>query len=345
MRTTADKIHDILRYGLLTLLVAVATFGLASLALSSPQLPPGGIKPYPPPPVVTPNDALYFGQLGLHAGTPNGLNGPGAWAITTGNPLIVVAVVDSGVYPGHEDLVQNVLPGIDLWQPGMGAVDTNGHGTAMASIIAATTNNTLGCAGVTWQCRVVPIKVSPFGMTVTQARAGLDAARTQTAARVALVSSSCWSTLYTGNQQWNQALSRFQSDNGLVVCPSGNGGGDAGPIANDPDLIVCGSVGADGVRAVNSIYGGMVDIVASNGAVHATIGGGYANTGGTSNAAPMVAGTLALMLSVRPNLTNAQARTALLSTATDLGPPGWDPEYGWGLVNAGAAVQAALAYP
>jgi subtilisin family serine protease len=70
-------------------------------------------------------------------------------------------------------------------------------------------------------------------------------------------------------------------------------------------------------------------------------GGGYGNSNGTSFAAPIVAGVAGLVLSENPALNGEQVRDVILSTADDLGPKGWDPGYGWGRVNAGAAVAKA----
>src|SRR6185369_1486867 len=72
------------------------------------------------------------------------------------------------------------------------------------------------------------------------------------------------------------------------------------------------------------------------------VGGGYSTAWGTSFSSPIVAATVALMMSANPKLSSTQIESLLYSTATDLGAPGRDIYYGYGRVNAAAAVQAAL---
>jgi Subtilisin-like serine proteases len=101
---------------------------------------------------AAPNDANYNLQWGLPlAGFP------AAWAKTVGSRSVVVAVLDTGVNGSVPDLRGSVRPGIDL--TGTGPTDTNGHGTAVAGVIAAHANNSLGGAGVCSSCTILPVKV------------------------------------------------------------------------------------------------------------------------------------------------------------------------------------------
>jgi len=87
------------------------------------------------------------------------IEAPAAWDTTTGSPSVVVAVVDSGVSVSHPDLSGKVLQGYDFFNGDADATDDNGHGTAVAGITAASTNNGLGMAGVSWNSMILPVKV------------------------------------------------------------------------------------------------------------------------------------------------------------------------------------------
>lgn len=125
------------------------------------------------PKVHTVDDSLYFRQWSLeNVGGMNQWNGtagadmdlPNAWTLTTGNPAIKIAILDSGVDTLHPDLKPNLLPGYDATGGNShGYPNTNfpsdGHGTACAGIAAAKGNNHIGVAGVAYDCKIVPVKI------------------------------------------------------------------------------------------------------------------------------------------------------------------------------------------
>src|SRR5437588_683531 len=135
---------------LLTLLAAAAA--LAALAASAARSAPTG-DPLVQAFDTIPNDALWPQQWGLQAAAL-----PEAWDVTHGSPTVVVAVVDTGVDASHPDLHGAVLPGIDLVNGDADPSDDEGHGTAVAGVIAARTDNRTGQAGACWSCLVLPIK-------------------------------------------------------------------------------------------------------------------------------------------------------------------------------------------
>ncbi len=92
------------------------------------------------------------------------IDAEGAWAITTGSTDVTIVIVDSGIDTLHPELLGKLLPGYDAMEDGTNGYptpnyDSDGHGTSCAGIAAATTNNTLGVAGVCQDCKVVPIRV------------------------------------------------------------------------------------------------------------------------------------------------------------------------------------------
>lgn len=136
--------------------------------------------------MATPNDTRYNQQWHYHAvsATNYGLNLPSAWDITTGNPAVVVAVLDTGITV-HEDLnPARILPGYDFLTDLTQANDGDGrdnnpadpgdctnsancssswHGTHVAGTIGANTNNALGVSGVNWQSKILPVRVLGVG--------------------------------------------------------------------------------------------------------------------------------------------------------------------------------------
>ncbi|HYT54614.1 MAG TPA: S8 family serine peptidase [Verrucomicrobiae bacterium] len=174
----------------------------------------------------------------------------------------------------------------------------------------------------------------------------------------------------------NTALQYAYDHNVVVVAAAGNDGGNVVNCpAAYPTVIAVGATRYDGQRASYSTGGAALDIAAPGGDFVDQNGDGYddgilqvtycydaetmalyyeilgvnlytefcsAFYSGTSMATPHVTGTVALILSEKPDATPDQVRTYLQSTARDYGTPGWDASYGWGLLNAGAALAAAL---
>jgi len=104
---------------------------------------------------VIPDDPDYSQQWGLPA-----IQAPEAWDIETGDSTVVIGIIDTGVDYGHPDLTDKMVSnGYDFVNNDDDAMDDNGHGSHVAGIAAATTNNALGIAGVAWNCKILPVKV------------------------------------------------------------------------------------------------------------------------------------------------------------------------------------------
>ncbi len=86
------------------------------------------------------------------------IDGPEAWEITKGNLSVIVAVIDSGVDKNHPDLTDNLLTGYDFVDNDNNPADLNGHGTHVAGIIGAVSNNARGITGITWNSRIMPLR-------------------------------------------------------------------------------------------------------------------------------------------------------------------------------------------
>jgi len=335
---------------------------------------------------AAPNDQFYS-----RLRYPEMINLPAAWDITTGSPSVIVAVLDTGVLHEHPDLGGRLLEGYDFVSDVTNALDGDGrdddpsdpgdaaddrhastyHGTHTAGTLAAMTNNVLGISGVTWDCRVMPIRVlgrASIGeiLDISEAiryAAGLNnisGALPQRRADVVNLSLDGGAG-HAPSATMAAAIRDAAAAGVVLVAASGNQGSSAPAYpAGYDEVISVGAVDWSGELASYSNYGATLDLVAPGGSDVPGAAGepagllstvGADNTGtltyeygyryGTSMACPQVAGVAALMFSVNPALSAVQIRQILRDTATDLGSFGRDDSFGYGLIDAGRAVQAA----
>lgn len=283
----------------------------------------------------TPNDALYALQWHLEA-----TNVPAAWAITTGSEQMLIAVLDTGVDIDHADLAQKLRGGANTFDSSSSWDDLNGHGTEVAGIIAAESDNAGGVASVAWKNPLLPIRVTDQDNHTTSwaLAAGIGLAVDQ-GARVINIS---FAPLHEDAIVLRQA-ERARALGALVVLAAGNSGEQVTGGGSDAALFV-GALDQDDSLAGFSNYGDFVDLTAPGVSIYTTRRDNeYGRADGTSHAAPIVSGVAALVWSVNPSLLPSTVQGILLSTATDLGPAGDDSTFGAGKVNALAAVELALA--
>jgi len=269
---------------------------------------------------------------------------------------IVVAVVDSGVDDDHPQLKGAVDAGLDLLGPATanqgtanqgtdGRRDCVGHGTAVASIIAARTVAGSGPRGVAPAARILPIRVTeqrggdPAGGREVDAGTIAKAIRRAVHDRAKVINLSL--AVYRDRPELREAVSEALAADVVVVAAVGNQFPDGNPTpypAAYPGVLGVGAIDADGHRHPESQVGTFVDIVAAGvGVVGAAPGGGHqADLAGTSFAAPFVAGTAALIRAADPGLSQAQVVQRILATADPL--PGPPSEYGAGALNPVRAV-------
>ena len=265
---------------------------------------------------------------------------------------VIVAVIDTGVDATHPDLTGKVLAGWSSVKksplPEGGAHDVGGHGTHVAGIIAGSVNNT-GIAGVAPGVRILPVQVLGDGgngsdRTVAD---GIDWAVAQGAQVINLSLGGSVNPFSDGGSRSCASVGAAYDADVVVVVAAGNAGA-AGNPRNEP----ASCRGAISVAAVDELlnrtsfssYDSTVSIAAPGAAIVSSLpmakGFPYAQWNGTSMAAPHVAGAAALVRAAHPAWTARQVIDRLLTTAVDLGPAGFDPEYGHGLVDAAAAVGA-----
>lgn len=286
-----------------------------------------------------PNDEIFAQQWNMAI-----IQAPDAWAITTGDPL-VVAVLDTGVDAQHPDLVGKLVPGFNALAPNLAPVDDNGHGTGVAGLIGAAADNGIGIAGVCWGCQLMPVKV-------LNARGAGGDAGVAMGLRWAVDRGARVVNLSLGGGEDSRTLRdavQYAVDRGVViVAASGNErqeGNQPNYPAAYPNVIAVGATGQDDRVTDFSNTGDHLDLVAPGVNLWTTLPGGrYGRPSGTSFASPHVSGAAALILSLRPDLGWYDVRCILHATADDRGTPGRDPEYGWGRLNLARAVQLASNY-
>jgi len=293
---------------------------------------------------VIPNDPDFGLQWHLEK-----ISATNAWIYGQGSTNVILAVLDTGLNQALPEFAGRLVPGYDFVNNDEDPDDDHGHGTAVAGAAAATADNAMLVAGVTWNSRIMPIKVldnSNNGLYSWWA-AAIDFAVTN-GAKVINLSAGGTSSNSTLTQSILQAI-----EAGVIfVCITHND--SSGTIrfpGRIPESITVGSTDQEDNKASFSNWGPEIDLVAPGLTIY-TVGNGGNLTSwfGTSLSAPLVSGVACLISAVRPNLTQAQMHTLLCASAEDevggiLDIPGFDNFFGWGRLNADYALKLALAKP
>ncbi len=276
----------------------------------------------------TPNDANYRDQW-----APGRIGADRAWDITVGSP-VTIAMLDTGISRTHPDLAGRVVAGRDFVNGDDDASDDNGHGTFTAGIVGASGDNTVGVAGISWQAKLLPVKIldqdgrGPVSAFAQGIRWAVDQK-----AQIVNVSAG----IPVPSQTMESAVAYAIGQNVAVVAASGNqpDGVQNYPAAY-PNVIAVSASNRDDRVAEFSSYGSHVWIAAPGQEIISTYyrdADTIAVLSGTSASAPFVSGTIALMLSQRGDLTPRAIREILRATAVDLPPDGLDPRAGYGRLD------------
>ena len=268
----------------------------------------------------------------------------GAWTYANGAG-VTVAVIDSGVDANHPDLVGQVLPGLDLVDPeGNGDADLVGHGTTVSAIIAGRGDDNAGVIGIAPKARILPVRV------LDQRNRYDDAIIVAKGVRWAVDHGARVINLSLGGNGSSAALAAaldyaFAKDVVVVACTGNVSASSTSGVwypAREPGVIaVAGMEQAGDVLWSGSITGKETVVTApATQLVGARAGGGYWRVQGTSFAAPMVAGTAALIRSRWPTMPAGEVINRIIKTAKDRGAPGRDDTFGYGLVNPTGALTA-----
>lgn len=290
---------------------------------------------------IVPNDpsfsTQYYHQL---------MNTPKAWKITKGSAGIVVAVIDTGIDINHPEFTGRISGksynthtdqiGIDYVQ------DDYNHGTHVSGIIAATQNNEIGGSGIAPVVTIMAIKANipknPNTMELASIIRGIRYAADNGAD---IINLSLGRKYATGAVPQEQAAISYAVSKGVtVICAAGNeSDGHACYPAAYEDCIAVASVNQYGKFDTDySNFGIEIDISAPGTNIYSSVPKGYTALSGTSMASANVSGTAALIKSANPNFTVTQIKERLYKTVRDVGSLGLDNYYGYGTVDAYAAL-------
>ncbi len=317
------------------------------------------------PPFFNPNDPYYVNSELWGLNGVYGVQAQKAWLVTRGNPEIVVAVLDTGSTV-HPDLEGQTVPGYDMISDIDRAGDDDGrdsdpsdagdffgdmlsswHGTHIAGIINARGNNSRGVIGIAPNVKVQHVRVlgrdggsdSDIVAAITWASGGLVGSLplNPTPARVINLSLGGEGVC---PRQYQTAINGAVSRGAVLVVAAGNSTVPASTFvpANCDGVIVVAATDDLGQQAEFSNYGEAVDIAAPGEDIVSTMNNGVAEIGspsydeksGTSMAAPYVAGTVALMLSIEPSLTPADIKARIKDQSNKT----FKVQGDWGIINA-----------
>ena len=312
-------------------------------------------------PDVIPDDPYFPSQWNLSK-----IEAPAAWDITTGSAKVVIAFVDSGVDLYHNELKDKIwtnpgeIPDNGIDDDGNGfkddvhgwdfvnwdgePQDDYGHGTFVASIAAAETNNDIQMAGVSWGAEIMALKAfDERGVSCHWHTAGGIEYAANNGARIINLSWTLYD--YIDPQPLQAAINHAHSRGALVVAAAGDSHDDSYqyPAALDHVVSVAATDPDDG-HPDFSTYNDKVDVAAPGVDILGLYQDTHARLPSTRFAAPHVSGLAALVWSVNPYLTADEVENIIESTAVDLGEPGRDDYFGYGRIDASAAVMATRHY-
>lgn len=328
--------------------VKVRTTGAATDALRSLRKDPAVASAsldYLRTKTAVPNDPAYAQGFQTYLATARM---PEAWNVIKDTHTQVIAVLDTGVDTAHQDLQGRTVAGYNAVTPGASYGDIDGHGTTVAGIAAANTNNGIGVAGTAWTGRIMPVRVFHLdGGDVVAADSdvsrGLHWAADHGAKVINMSLGGPDDTVVL-----HDAVKYATGKGAVVVVAAGNTAATSPHYpAAYPEALAVAATDESGSLTDFSTSGDWVDVAAPGFGISSTyfnldfplehnwyISGGS----GTSYASPIVAGIASIVRTRFPTLTVAQVMSRIKTTARDAGPRGIDPYYGYGFVDAYGAL-------
>ncbi len=273
-----------------------------------------------------PNDPSWAAEWG-----PRLTRASDLWQVSTGNPSIVIAVVDTGLTPIPAELTQ-VVPGWDIVGNDSSTGDDNGHGTWVSSVIGALGNNGVGIAGYCWHCSVMPVRVAEGregGALASTIGGGIRWA-VDHGARIVNVSLAS-----NGFDSGELDAVEYAEDQGVLVIGAAGNGGNADPLypAAYPGVISVAGTDENDVLDDWSTRGSWVSLAAPGCEMVMDANVGPAYGCGSSFGPPAVSGIAGLLMSIDPSLTANQVKDALLGSAHPVSGIGGGEVDAWAAAN------------
>ena len=256
------------------------------------------------------------------------VDAPEAWGITKGSASVVIAIVDSGVDATHQDLNAKIIGGET------GIEDDDPHGTEVAGVAAAETDNGQGVAGLAWECKIMPRR-APWQSTeladdiVAAADDGADIINMSWVTHEYSIILD-WAIHYAAKHNVVLVAGSGEDDDYTLVYPA---------ASNLRSTVIAVSATDRADRWSGGNLGSWIDVAAPGFVIWTTtLNNTYFHFNGTSLAAPFVSGLAGLMLSQNPGLHNEDVHEIIRNSADDIEQPGWDEKTGMGRINAHKAL-------
>ena len=264
---------------------------------------------------------------------------------------VTIAVIDTGIDSSHPDLVGTVVDGVDFSSVGVpngtsGVGSSAFHGTMVASLIAGQGSAASGVMGIAPGAKLLSVSIG-LGVPDSDTDAQIaQAVRWAVDHNADIINLSLTRNSQAWPKSWDEAFSYAFENDVIVVAAAGNRSDQTSrpsAPATIPGVVSVGGVTKSKEPAETSTAGLGVAISApAEGLLGAYPGEGYRVWEGSSAAAPIVSGLLALMSQADPEASANDLIARLISSATDLGESGFDANYGHGLINPSAALNSEL---
>ncbi|GAE30794.1 S8 family peptidase [Alkalihalobacillus hemicellulosilyticus] len=260
------------------------------------------------------------------------------WNFSNGEQM-KIAILDTGVDPNHSDLKDKLINGYNALDDSDDFNDTHGHGTHVAGIAAALTNNVTGIAGVSWDSYIIPIKVlneEGEGSSYEVAKGIYWAVD-----HGANVINMSLGDYHSSDLLYDAIRYAYEQDVVLIAASGNDNVEDPMYPARYPEVLTVAAVNDKRNRAFFSNFGYHIDVTAPGEHIPSLFPNDhYVVMSGTSMAAPHVSGLAALLRSNNPELSNDDIYQIITNTSTDLGTKGYDPYYGYGEIDVNEALRS-----
>jgi subtilisin family serine protease len=304
---------------------------LPLVCLLAVTLPASAVATGASPAGTTPSDQYWSVEWGLEQSSNVDINAPEAWKLSTGKG-VTVAVVDTGVDAQHPDLAAHIRSdGYDFVDQDAHPDDPDGHGTAVAGIIAAISNNGIGISGVAPDAMILPLRAVDGSSDSSTVRSDVLAAFDRAGAMGVRVVNGSFATppLPAGAREASTDAQLFQAvfaehPNTLYIVAAGNDDNDNDsepvfPCDTDAENLICvgASTRSEDIASFSNTGSDSVDLFAPGDQIFSTwiTSPYYTAVYGTSAAAAFVSGEAALLFSRVPSLTPEAVKAVILDTS------------------------------